>query len=130
MNGQYYRWTMTKDGKEERFVTSEISTSFWRFTDTQQPASSQTVWRVGDELEMREGEQDEIVGHPTRIQILGFEFDAGAVGTRGAVDVRVRVLEQSELSRGIFDVDSKHLFDSEKVRGAYQKSVGAAALVA
>lgn len=129
MNGQYHRWTMAQDGtgewREKNFLTETAMPDAWTFTDQQQ-RGQRIVWKTGMELEMRPGEEDEIVGHPRRVQITG--FDVGTVGIRGGVTVKARVLEASPLSRGSYDAGKEVAFDSELARGAYQIPVRAAAL--
>lgn len=131
MNGQYHRWTMEQTGtgewREKNFVTDTANPDLWTFTDRQHNGERIT-WKRGMELEMRPGEEDEIVGHPRRVQITG--FDVGTVGVRGGVTVKARVLEASPLSRGSYDAGKEVSFDSELARGAYRIPVRDAALTA
>lgn len=130
MNGRYENWTMKKGAngalEEKDFVTESVSADAWSFTD--QKSGKKVVWRAGMELEMRPGEHDEIVGHPTRVQVLG--FDTRTARAFGPALVKVRVLEQSELSRGAFDNGKELVFNSELARGAYQIPVRNAAYTA
>ena len=130
MNGRYENWTMTKGANgaltEKDFVTEEIGDTSWTFTD--QKKGEKVVWRAGMELEMRPGEQDEIIGHPTRVLLLG--FDTKTARSFGPGLVKVRVVEASPLSRGSFDVGKEIVLNSELARGAYQIPVRAAAFAA
>lgn len=118
MNGQYYRWTM-KDGREDHFVTQKITPDFWQFTDSQ-AIGAPIQWRAGDVLEMRAGEQDEIIGYPSLVRLLGFSFDAKAIGAHGAITAQVEVLQASPLAGENYAVGKTTVFDSELARGAYR----------
>lgn len=128
MNGRYENWTMTKgaDGAltEKDFVTESVTTDAWTFTDKKK--GEKVVWRTGMELEMRDGEQEEIIGHPTRVKLLG--FDTQTARTFGPALVKARVIEASPLSRGSFEKGKDIVLNSELARGAYQIPVRTAAL--